>query len=176
MDNPYGENMSDTFEFDPFDDETNEEVMSHNFLSNLVDPVKYNELRTSDIGGSLKIMAFEVKTDKDYADGSTFTLCKIPSGQVRILGHLSPILYNLSCKSLDLGWIRYKTRSLNWIETNRVGFNTIKKFGTVKHFLDHIKLGSIVIDSMEGVPIIGTVNGKGKEGDKIAGYIVYVRL
>lgn len=168
------DNMLD-FEFEEKGDLGKIDPKMEQFSSNVLSARNLAIFNPCDLHGTLKVLTFSVKADKDYVKGTTFAMCKIPQSQVRILGALSRISFNLSCKSAVLGWSRFKKRSQQQVEANFQGFGEVSELKGTSSFLEQIPTQTMTVDSLEGVFIICTVESKGKKGDSIDGYLVYVK-
>ena len=92
------------FDFSEKDDLGAEGPKFEQFSSNVLSARNLAIFNPCDLHGTLKILSFKIKADKDYAKGTTFALCKIPQSQVRILGALSRIKFSLSCDAAIIGW------------------------------------------------------------------------
>lgn len=156
------------FDFDDVapDDLDSVEVASvpSDFLSNILTQSP-NEFSPCDTHGALRIITFECEADANYIAGSTFSLCKLPQSQIRLLPALSVIGFDTDLNG-DLGWTKYKTRRHETRPLNRTGLNG---------FFDR-RERSIRLDSLEGMFMIFTANSDGEKGDLIKGYIVYVKM
>lgn len=124
-----------------------------------------NEFSPCDTHGALRILTFRCEADDNYIGGSTFSLCKLPQSQIRLLPRLSVIEFSDDLNG-DLGWTKYKTRRHEQMPLNRIGFNGF--FSKPQQ--------SIRLDSLEGMFMIFTANHDGKEGDLIEGYLIYVKM
>ncbi len=145
------------------------------FSSNVLSARNLAVFNPCDLHGTLKILSFKVEADKDYERGSTFAMCRIPQSQVRILGALSRINFNLSCESAVLGWPKFKKRNQQMVEADLKGFGRVNELKGVSLFLEHLPTNTISVDSLEGVFVICTVRSSGKKGDSIEGYLIYVK-
>ena len=164
------------FEFDESkEDLGTPEPVVEQFVSNVLLARNLAIFNPCDLHGSLKVLTFEVKADKDYIEGSTFSLCKIPQSQVRILGALSRIKFNLSCKSAVMGWPKFKKRNQMYVESNYTGFGKVSELKGTSSFLESAPAQTTVLDSLEGVYIVCTAGSAGKKGDTIKGYLIYVK-
>ena len=152
-----------------------EEPKLEHFVSNILDPLKIGRLNPSDAHGSLKVLNFTIKAHKDYSAGSSFSLCNIPQGLVRVLGALSRFSVNLSCKSAALGWSKFRRRDGEFTPLDLQGFGKLEKTEGVVSFLEHLPTQTLPFDSIEGVPVVCTAGSDGKKGDSIEGYLIYIK-
>lgn len=164
----------DELEFD-FSDSEEEGPKLEQFSSNVLSARNLAIFNPCDLHGTLKILSFKIKADKDYIQGTTFALCKIPQSQVRILGALSRIKFNLSCDKAVLGWPKFKKRNQQMIEADLKGFGGVSEMKGETSFLEHLPGQTITVDSLEGVFVVCTVFSDGKKGDSIEGYLIYVK-
>jgi hypothetical protein len=163
----------DELEFDFNDSEESPKL--EQFLSNVLSARNLAIFNPCDLHGSLKILSFSIKADKDYAKGTTFALCRIPQSQVRILGALSRIKFNLSCNEAVIGWPKFKKRNQQMIEADFKGFGKVSELKGETSFLEHLPGQTITVDSLEGVYAVCLTLGDGKKGDSIEGYLIYVK-
>ena len=56
------------------------------------------------------LIYFEVEADEDYIKGSTCSLCKLPASEIRILGGLSSMCFDMQSGGGNLGWTKHRTR------------------------------------------------------------------
>jgi hypothetical protein len=166
--------MSD-FDFEAPEKEVKEEIKFEQFVSNVLAVDSLKTFNPHDFHGALRILMFNVKADKDYAEGSTFSICKLPQGLIRLMGGLCKVKFNLSCKSAILGWSKFRTRRGGHVEINLSGFGKIKKLKGVGSLLEHLDLQTLPLDSLEGLPLVCTAEGAGKKGDSIEGYLIYIK-
>ena len=145
------------------------------FLANVLKARNLAIFNPCDLHGSLKIITFRVEADKDYAEGTTFALCRFPQSQIRILGALSRIDYKLSCKTAKLGWSKFKQRNMQIIETDLSGFGKVTKVKGTGSFLEHLPTQTVSVDSLEGIFLLCLTGSPGKKGDIIEGYLIYVK-
>jgi hypothetical protein len=156
-------------------EEVKEEVIRHEFLSNLLSARNLAIFNPCDLHGSLKIIAFSVIADKDYKAGSTFSLCRLPQSQIRILGAISQIRFKLSCDSVTLGWPKFKKRNQQFVEADYAGFGKVEEMNSCVTFLEHLPAQTIVIDSLEGAFVVVTAETDGCKDDSIDGYFIYIK-
>lgn len=169
----------DMFDFgDTPPEEEDKELSPSAFVSNIMGARNLSTFNPCDLHGSLNIIKFRVEASEDYITGSSFSLCLIPPSEVRLLGHLCRIEYRLSCGEAALGWSKYKTRGRLTVPTERDGFGIIQKPNGILTFLgpEEEDLQTMKVDSLEGIGLVCTALGDGKEGDFIDGYLVYVKL
>ena len=114
--------------------------------------------------GSLKIIKFEVEADADYIKGSTFSLCKIPASEVRVLFRMSMIEFKRIEQGV-FGWSKYKTRRQQIV------------LGSVDGFTEAVSnMQTVKVDSLEGIFFNFTATEDGFKGDGLDGYIVYSKM
>ena len=146
------------------------------FLSNILSVRTPSLIDPCDLDSVMRMTHFKVDVDSDYTDGSTFVLLKTLPGDIRVLGALSRIHFNLSRKSVTLGWGQFRQRRTGLIPTDPEGLGEVKKFKEATSLLTHLPLQSIKFSSMEGVQIFATAQGDGKKGDSVEGYIIFTKL
>ena len=125
-----------------------------------------NVFAPCDLHGRLRIIRFNVMATEDYIEGSTFSLCKLPASQVRVLGALSNIRWTHDMGG-SLGWAKHKDRHQNIIPGDPYAFNEL---------MDSNGLQTVKVDSLEGVFMVFTADSPGKKGDLIEGYVIYIKM
>ena len=167
--------MDFDFGGDEEEDLGKEEVGVEDFKSNVLSANNMSVFNACDLHGALRVITFRVEADKDYANGTSFALCRMPQSQIRILGDLCKFDFSLSGKSAILGWSKFKKRNQMIIPTDLTGFGKVEEMKGVQSFLGHLNTRTISVDSLEGIFLICTVEGAGKKGDFIEGYLIYIK-
>lgn len=121
------------------------------------------EIPACDLHGKLLVMHFYVEATEDYIAGSTFSLCKVPASEVRIIWNLSRIGFLPQPFEGSFGWTKHRTRRREIIDADPEGFDA---------FLNE----SCKMDSLEGFFIVFTATKAGEKGDRICGDIIYVKM
>ena len=147
-----------------------EEPKFEQFVSNVLNPKLVGRMNPSDAHGALRILTFKVEADKDYLAKSTFSLCKLPQGIIRVMGALSYINFGVSG---TLGWSKFRKRNGSQVDTDLKGFGKVKK--GMASFLTHLDTQTLRFDSIGGIDVACTASKAGKKGDSIEGSLVYVK-
>jgi len=145
------------------------------FKSNILSAHNLAIFNPCDLHGSLKIITFSVVADRDYKAGTTFSLCRLPQSQIRVLGALSQLRFKLSCDSVIIGWPRFKKRNQQFVDADLAGFGKVEEMNSSVTFLEHLPAQTIVIDSLEGAFVVVTAESDGCRDDSIDGYFIYIK-
>jgi len=156
-------------------EEKDEKIKIEQFIDAKMTATNLNQFFRCDYHGNLSITTFSVKANRDYLKGTTFSICNLLQGEIRVLGALSLITTNFPGKKpLNIGWSKYRTTHREWTKTNFKGFGTLKPKAS-QSFLDHLPSQSIRLGGMTAVEVVVQTVQDGKKGDLIEGYIIYIK-
>ncbi|MCU7888887.1 MAG: hypothetical protein KZQ66_13120 [Candidatus Thiodiazotropha sp. (ex Lucinoma aequizonata)] len=134
---------------------------------------------TTDMAGRVRIIFFDFEQKGAGDQGSSFIICKLPAGRVRLLSRSSIIFgTTVTSNTLTIGWDAYNNASNHEVAASVDGVGFSKSAGTAAmgyHLGNNKEGGTKLFESQAGVSIraiskIGAI----ADTNEIKGYLMYV--
>lgn len=136
--------------------------------------------RTTDMAGRVRIAFFDFEQEGVGDQGSSFILCKLPAGRVRLLSR-SCVLFGSSfvqSNTLHVGWDAYHDAQNHEVAAQTDGIHFAKALGTVAtgyHLGNTTEGGTKLFESQDGIVVrLTSISGAIAKDSTMNGYLLYV--